>query len=417
MSSNILLDALIADGQARGNKDEHYFDHNASVISYKTGLPPLDYYLGYKVYIPVNKNKPDMPPYYENLGITAGSYVCLVGRPGTAKTAFAIGVAGNIIAPFKNSLCIHLDIEGAANYSRVQSLTKLPMDFLNSHYIIRQERLTLDDIKAMFIRIYKQKMQNKAKLSYDTGIKNEFGEPIIMLEPTVVIIDSIAAITAGLEADGSIKTLEKLEEVSSQTDRMRLTGDISRFFNEILPICKEGNIIVLAVNQLKNRSNIGPFSDAAMVLGFRQDEAPSAGWGPIFNAQILLKFIASGNYTKEDDGFSGFDVRIKIIKSRVSAGNREVSSVFDRNTGFDMVRSSVKFALDNGFVTGNKAHYKFKDSDITFTGRNMVQDFKDKPELYKIMHDAIVPYLKSELSGISPEELSIPVEQTNFYSL
>ena len=49
MGKNILVEALRASDAERGKKSDGYFDCNASVISYSTGFPVLDYYLGYKV--------------------------------------------------------------------------------------------------------------------------------------------------------------------------------------------------------------------------------------------------------------------------------------------------------------------------------------------------------------------------------
>ena len=49
MGKNVLVSALRANDEARGKKARNYFECNASVISYSTGIPVLDYYLGYKV--------------------------------------------------------------------------------------------------------------------------------------------------------------------------------------------------------------------------------------------------------------------------------------------------------------------------------------------------------------------------------
>ena len=49
MAKNLLVEALRANDASRGKKADNYFDCNASVISYSTGFPELDYKLGYKV--------------------------------------------------------------------------------------------------------------------------------------------------------------------------------------------------------------------------------------------------------------------------------------------------------------------------------------------------------------------------------
>lgn len=139
-----------------------------------------------------------------------------------------------------------------------------------------------------------------------------------------------------------------------------------------------------------------------------------------FLAQILIKFTAIGSekYDDVDDGFSGFKVRLDIIKSRVSAAGKFVNLIYDKNSGIDMVRSTVDYAKDLGLVGGNRNGYYFiTDKDEKFTLLNMPDDFRENPKLYKIMKDNVIPVLETNLSGITPEELIVPDEETDFYSL
>ena len=271
MGKNILVEALRANEAAKGKKSDDYFNCNASVISYSTGFPVLDYYLGYKVNV-CNEDG-EYVTSYPSVGITAGSYVLFVGKPSTSKTATAVKIAANIVRRFDNGTIIHFDLEQAMNYSRIQALTKLPMnDMREGKYILRQEKTTLEDMKATIMRLYHEKVSNPTLFKYKTGKLNEFGEEIEIYEPSVIILDSIATITMALDG-GDAKTLEKLEEVSSQTDRMRLTGEIGRFFNEIMAYLREANIILIAINQIKVNPNMGIIKDPAEILGLKQGEA------------------------------------------------------------------------------------------------------------------------------------------------
>lgn len=415
---NVLIEALRLQDASKGKKADGYFESNASVISYSTGIPVLDYYLGYNVN--VYNEDGDYVETYPSLGITAGSYVLFIGKPSTSKTATAVKIAANIVRPFDNGFIIHFDIEQALNYSRIQALTKLPMDQMrDGKYILRQEKLSLDDIKSSIVRIYNEKTQHPDIYKYKTGKINEFGEEIELYEPTVVILDSIATITMKME-DGSTKSLEKMEEIATQTDRMRLTAEIGRFFNEILSILREANIILIAINQIKKKPQMGFITEPADILGLKTDENLPGGNGPRFLAHILLKFVAVGSekYSEEDDGFSGFKVRTEIIKSRVSAALKSINLIYDKNTGIDMVRSTVDFAKDMGLVSGNRNGYYFiTDKDEKFTLKNMPADFRNNPKLYKIMKDNVIPVLETNLSGLRPEEMIIPEEEENFYNL
>ena len=159
---------------------------------------------------------------------------------------------------------------------------------------------------------------------------------------------------------------------------------------------------------------------AADILGMKQDESLPGGNTPRFLAHILLRFVAVGSekYSDEDDGFSGFKVRVEIIKSRVSAALKTFNLIYDKNTGINMVRSTVDYAKELGFVNGNRNGYYFLDNkEDKFTLLNMPEDFKANPKLYKIMKDCVVPSLETNLSGVKPEELEVPEAEQNFYNL
>ena len=135
---------------------------------------------------------------------------------------------------------------------------------------------------------------------------------------------------------------------------------------------------------------------------------------------MLLKFVAMGSekYDDEDDGFSGFKVKIEVIKSRVSAALKSLNVIYDKNSGVDMVRSTVDFAKDMGLIGGNRNGYYFtSNKEEKFTLRNMPNDFRENPKLYKIMKDNVVPILEENLSGLRPEEMQVPDEEQDFYNL
>lgn len=266
MGKNFLVEAL-----RNNNVKSNYFDCNASVISYKTGFPVLDYYLGYKVNVfDENDNLKDT---YSSIGITAGSYVEFIGKPSTSKTTTAVQIAANIVRNFDNGIVIHFDLEQAMNYSRIQALTKFSMlDMSNGKYILRQEKSTLEDMKKTIMALYKEKTSNPDLYKYKTGKLNEFGEEIELYIPSVIILDSIATITMSLN-ENEKKDLAKLEEIGTQTDRMRLTGEIGRFFNEIMPYIRTANITLIAINQIKTNPNMGVVKSPSEILYLKQDEA------------------------------------------------------------------------------------------------------------------------------------------------
>ena len=410
MGKNFLIQSL---RQATGKKN--LFDANASVISYKTGFPVLDYYLGYQVNVYNDDN--ELVSSYPSLGITAGSYVEFIGKPSTSKTTTAIQIASNIVRNFDNGSVIHFDLEQAMNYTRIQTLSKFNIRTIrDGKYILRQEKNTLENIKETIVEIASEKENNPNIYKYKTGKLNEFGEEIEIFEPTVIILDSIASITNGLDINNK-KEMEKMKEIGTQTDRMRLTGEIGRFFNEILTQLRTYNIILIAINQIKVNPNMGIVKSPAEILYLDQDEALPGGRTPQFLAHILLKFIAVGSekYTKEDEGFDGFGVKIKIIKSRTNQAGQIVPMIYDKVRGLDSLRSSVRYSKDIGLLNGNKNGYYFEDDkEHKFTLKNMHQDYKENRELYTCLYSRIIPRLEEHLSVVSPEELEIVEEEFDY---
>ena len=410
MGKNFLIQSL---RQATGKKN--LFDANASVISYKTGFPVLDYYLGYQVNVYNDDN--ELVSSYPSLGITAGSYVEFIGKPSTSKTTTAIQIASNIVRNFDNGSVIHFNLEQAMNYTRIQTLSKFNIRTIrDGKYILRQEKNTLENIKETIVEIASEKENNPDIYKYKTGKLNEFGEEIEIFEPTVIILDSIASITNGLDINNK-KEMEKMKEIGTQTDRMRLTGEIGRFFNEILTQLRTYNIILIAINQIKVNPNMGIVKSPAEILYLDQDEALPGGRTPQFLAHILLKFIAVGSekYTKEDEGFDGFGVKIKIIKSRTNQAGQIVPMIYDKVRGLDSLRSSVRYSKDIGLLNGNKNGYYFEDDkEHKFTLKNMHQDYKENRELYTCLYSRIIPRLEEHLSVVSPEELEIVEEEFDY---
>lgn len=410
MGKNFLIESLRGDGSKK-----NLFDANASVISYKTGFPVLDYYLGYKVNVYDDDNR--LVSSYPCIGITAGSYILFIGKPSTSKTTTAVQVAANIVRPFNNGTVIHFDLEQAMNYTRIQTLTKFNIrDIKEGKYILRQESTTLEDMKESIVDIAAKKELHKDEFRYNTGKLNEFGEEIVLYEPTVVLLDSIASITNGLDINVK-KDMEKMKDIGTQTDRMRLTGEIGRFFNEILPYLRTYNIILISINQIKTNPNMGVIKSPAEILYLAQDEALPGGKTPQFLAHILIKFVAVGSekYTKEDEGFDGFGVKLNIIKSRTNQAGQSVPLIYDKVRGMDSLRSSVRYAKDIGILGGNKnGYYLNGDKDHKFTLKNMHEDFKENRELYKILYGNIIPVLETRLSTITPEEMEVVEEEFDY---
>lgn len=397
---NPLIQAL------RANDKDGKFDCNASVISYKTGFPVLDYYLGYKVN--VYDDNENIIESYPAVGIPAGSFILFAGKPSSSKTTTAVQIASNIVRPFDNGTVLHFDIEQAMNYTRIQALSKFPMHDMDAgKYILRQGNTSIDEVYNTIMELYFEKTKNPEKYMYKTGKLNEFGKEIELFEPTVVILDSIASLSMYYDENDK-KDMKTISELEGNTYANRLARDISQFCTKLLPRLRSANIILIAINQIKTKLDTGVFKSAPAFMYMKQDETLPGGWAPQFYAHIMLKFVAesSEKFNLEDDGFDGFGVSIAVLKSRTNQAGKACHMVYDKVRGIDSIRSTLRFAKDEGLLNGNKNKSYFLDmKDKSFSMTNVNAEFKDRPELYKLMYDVVIPPLAANLSELTNEEL------------
>lgn len=264
MADNLLIKSL------RGNdKSGHLFESNGTFIAYKTGFPTLDYYLGCTVNVFDDNGK--VIDKYPSLGITSGSINTIIGKSSVGKTTLAISWASNIVRPFPNGTVIHYDLEGATSYTRVGAISKFTAtEMKEGKYVLRQLNSSIEEIKMSIAKIYSEKTSNPDIYKYDTGKVNEFGDRIFAYEPTCIIIDSVPSLSTYIN-ENTKDGVKALEEISTQTDKMRLTAEIGRFLAESVEMLKNANIIMFLINHIKTKPGMG-VPQAPELNYLKQDE-------------------------------------------------------------------------------------------------------------------------------------------------
>lgn len=206
---SLLLEGFYSEMEEKAKKMKN--SSLASRMTYPIGYPttflPLDFMNGVRVNL---ENIDDDTGYtYDSLGMGEGSIVMLVGKPGSAKTTFAIQAATSIVSRFPNSAIMHEDLEGGTSLPRIQTISGWNSRMMNSQYIIRNEGI---DAESFFLRMdsfCKKKIdlaeQYPDQLKYFTGLLDIHGKPVYKLIPSVVILDSLALLApAGLTEDEKI---------------------------------------------------------------------------------------------------------------------------------------------------------------------------------------------------------------------
>lgn len=335
----------------------------------------------------------------------------------THNTTLASQMAANIIMRYGGNV-IHFDCENRFDMSRCEIITKLPsryfrsIDGLPEPYMIRGGRVGLDVIQEMIAKIYFEKMRQKDKLMFNADYYDEFKQPIRVFQPTVIIIDSLATVLSETFNPESTKDASDAEKMRSNTDGARDAKTLRGFLKDILPLCKEANILIYGINHINQNMGMNSFLPVAKQQNFlKQDESIPGGRSLIYSAQNIVKLVArtSDSFSEDTDGFSGYIVMIEPVKSSSNqSGNNSkgisFELVFSQKTGFDSLRSLILYGRDNGLILGNKPKLKFKDDDsFTFNWKNLYTEIKEHP-IYENVFKYIVPTLEKHLSFIDPSE-------------
>lgn len=404
---NLLLKRL------RENDQDNLFEQSNSLVPYKTGLDLLDYRLGYKL---VAKDMDEnIIGNHDAIGVVGGSFITLIGKSGTAKTAMACKMAANIVKPYKNGLVIHFDLEGAMTLTRYRNLTNLTNKELNEHIILKSDRTYLENITDTIMAITQEKAKHKKDYTYTTEFKNEFGEKMDLYVPTVFVIDSIPQLSMKPEqkkvkakkGSGEEDYMVDNIELGKNTYAMRVARDLTQFFKQYLSIIREYNITIISINHIHPKIQIdNPFAKSqAQVLYLKQDEQLPGGTATVYYANTIIKNVAVGS-TKaniEEDGYAGFTVKSEIIKSRTNISGVSVPLVYDQNTGFSNERSLLYYAKEElGVLNGGRRNSRYigDNKDVRFDELNFVEEFK-RPEVKQVLMDAVQPHLEAMLFGTS----------------
>jgi len=174
--------------QVKKSKHAENFVEAKTSFAFPTGIDLFDYVNG--KYITTKDGN------YYSLGLEQGSYIMLIGKSGTSKTTVALQMAGNIIRHYDESALFLDDIEAATDRSRIQNITKISDDEYEEKVIHRNTGITSENFYENITMIANKKMelakQYPDEFLINTGKKDYKGIDIVIMPPTVYILDSLA---------------------------------------------------------------------------------------------------------------------------------------------------------------------------------------------------------------------------------
>jgi hypothetical protein len=272
---------------------------------------------------------------------------------------------------------------------------------------------SLGSMQAAIVEIYAEKMKQRSDLEFKTNEVDEFGREIKILQPTVIIIDSISQVLTDTFSVDNQKDVSDAKELRGNSEGARDAKSIKGFFKDIIPLCKEANIIIYAVNHINSNMKMNAFTGPTkQQIYMKADEAIPGGLNLIYSSFSIIKLSAktSDDFTDTTDGFSGHMIMFEPVKSSSNQSgnnNKGVSfeMVFSFKNGFDSLRSLVLYGREKGIIDGNKPRLKFVDDpSFTFSFKDIDKEKNEKP-IWESIYKYILPELKTHLSFVEPESI------------
>lgn len=371
------------------NKKAGLFSSNDNDVLYPMGFPILDQMLGYSQDI----NMPDGSVYTQyKMGLRYGSLNLFVGPSSSGKTAASIQAAQNIVEPFgEDSGVLLLDAEGSSNAQRVLDVTGIDAEtFGKTWRIISRKGMTFDMALEQIKLIANKKASDPKRYTYNSKVKDVFGQDIICYKPSVVIVDSLMKLVSNAGDE---------EEIQGLTSAGRDTVQRNKWYRNIMSFCIEYNIIVIIINHLGNDIQLQPGKGGAKQLTFIPTGKNIPGgektiyypssiivWQPI-NSKDQIK-------TEEENGYNGVLVKAAVCKSRTGPGGITATLEFVQESGFDIDLTLVHFAKERGLIMGrNPSCYFASNPDIKFDTRIFLKELDERPELVQELYMACKPSL------------------------
>lgn len=380
--------------------DDGLFDNDVGLGVIQSGFPLIDYGLGFGVDIYENDEWKEREVHK---GVLEGSYMLIVGQSASGKTTLASQIAANIIRPYDQGMVYYFDLERGTVISHVMDITRLPgweFDENNPKHRWTHSQKPADHeaIQKTILRIYKEKMSNREKYEIKLNQRDSYGNPIISMQPTVVVVDSIPMIGNMYEL-GITKDERKMEEALTQMDAAQTAGAFKRMMKMILGPMKQANIILIGISHIGTKINSNPMiPNKKDFRALGQDEIISGGKMNTYGATNIIKTDRRGGkgYTVENgDGFNGFDSMITVVKSRTTFDAKAIPMIYDCDYGFDNVRSLIQYGIDHGIITGNRASMKFTaDPECRFSYVKLYEEIAKKPKIIENIAQHIIPTLE-----------------------
>lgn len=355
--------------QVKKTKDITQIQEMNYTVSYPTGFLPLDASNGYCM---ETKAQPGVIRYM--LGICDGSINMIIADSGVGKTTLACQAACEIIRPFKTSCIFFEEAEIGANIPRIKRLSEFTEEEFKDRFIIRDVGVTTESLYRRVKMIYDLKMEHYDECAYDTGILDDDGKPLIKLEPTIVIVDSIKMVMPEKIVESEATNMAGAQTAKSNADT----------YTRLVPMCRAANIIIITINHITVDVNTGITPKKADLAFLKQGEKISGGRSLVYIQNNIFRLDITTKLKKEETyGINGSIVDVDIVKSRTGESGRRICKlIFDQSNGYDKDLTLFQYMKDNNLFEGSGAYLMVPGCDKKFSTKKFKELIKTDKDFY-----------------------------------
>lgn len=377
-----LVDAFRA--EMKKTKDPRMIKEAEFDVGYPTGYLAFDFLNGVKVEVCKDGNHFS----YDSVGLVDGTMVSMVGRSGCGKTTLTLQIAGNIVRPFENGMIIHEELEAGSSSSKKRQLLKMSEEEFNAKYVPRNTGITTENFFERIKKLHDLKVNNREIYEYDTGLYDPSGNRIFKLQPSVVILDSLAMLMPeSLTAEG-----DNGSEIAGPMAITSVARVNTQLVKRILPMLKAANIIWFVINHIL--PDPSPIPKKAQVAWLKMGERCPGGETAIYLANNLLRIDDSSKLSAEKDlGVNGINVNIQLVKSRTNRPGVTVPLILDYDKGFNPELSLYALLKEHKRINGAGAYlYIGEHDEFKFAQKNIMKMLRE-PEFAQIFMNEVFSVL------------------------
>lgn len=324
---------------------------------YKTGLDVLDYRLGnFNSYLHENQ-----------VGVKGGGTIIgLVGASGGGKTALALKIGSEIVRNFDEGMLVYFNFEHGTDRSRIQTISGFSDEEYEDKVTIMDKGIYTENFYKYVNSLAELKLKNAKSLMYDTGYKNENGDPIRLMQPSVLIIDSIPTMQPAADLDE-----EELNKGMAAAKTARINNDLFKKLSGSSRLV-DANINIIYINHITTKISINAFSAAPKELTNLNDGESLPGGSSIRYLTDTLLRVTQGGKLKADKDFyiAGRVVHLNVMKSRSASSEQVFDMIFSPDYGFLNDLTNYNTLADAKIIKAAGPYSKFANDEeyVEFTG-------------------------------------------------